>query len=370
MKKILIFVIILITFSSKCFASEVLEDNANTSFSVLGNLKIESDCVIMVERNSGEILYQKNAYKKMYPASTTKILTAILVLEKCPLNEIVTVNSSALKAVPATYTTAKLKAGEKFRVEDLLYAMLIPSANDAANVLAEHISGSIANFSELMNKKAKEIGCKNSHFANPSGVHSTELYTTAYDLSLIARYAMNIEKFRQIITTTTYTLPSTELHQNSDRKFTTSNALIRPDSNEYYEYANGIKTGFTNPAKDCIVASAKKDNKEFIVVILGADYTDDHLRQKYVDCKTLFDSAFDNYIPNDADMQQQIQESSENVVTSKKKDDVIATNNGYMIFKFASRIVAVIVIIFAIRMIFVVSFKSDDKQYSRKRKHK
>lgn len=360
-KIVLLLFIFILTFILPFFSITSLADTSITIYSPY--------CILM-EASTGKIIYEKEAHAKVPPASTTKIMTAILTLEHCQLTDTATVSHNAIYSVPVGYTHANLVEGEVLTIDQLLHVLLIPSANDAANVLAEHISGSIANFSELMNKKAKEIGCKNSHFANPSGVHSTELYTTAYDLSLIARYAMNIEKFRQIITTTTYTLPSTELHQNSDRKFTTSNALIRPDSNEYYEYANGIKTGFTNPAKDCIVASAKKDNKEFIVVILGADYTDDHLRQKYVDCKTLFDSAFDNYIPNDADMQQQIQESSENVVTSKKKDDVIATNNGYMIFKFASRIVAVIVIIFAIRMIFVVSFKSDDKQYSRKRKHK
>lgn len=132
------------------------------------NLNIYSNYVLMIDAKSGNIIYEKNSQAKLYPASTTKILTAILVLEKCYLNELVTVSSSALSAVPSSYTTASLHVGEQLRVEDLLYLMLIPSANDAANVLAEHVSGSIPAFAELMNQKATEIGATNSHFTNPS----------------------------------------------------------------------------------------------------------------------------------------------------------------------------------------------------------
>ena len=145
-----------------------------------------------MEKNTGDILFEKNGYQKMYPASTTKILTAIIVLEKCYLNELVTVSHNALYSVPATYTISGLKVGEKLRVEELLYAMLIPSGNDAANVLAEHVAGSIPNFADLMNKKAIEIGATNSHFTNPSGIHDKNLYTTAHDLSLIAKLVILI----------------------------------------------------------------------------------------------------------------------------------------------------------------------------------
>lgn len=154
-------------FSSNCIAVELpslLEKPSVDS----SNLTIYSDCILLMEKETGDILYEKNAYKKMYPASTTKMLTAIIVLENSYLNEIVTVSSSALSSVPSSYTIANLQVGEKLRVEDLLYAMLIPSANDAANVLAEHISGSISTFAELMNKKAKAIGLNSSNFTNPS----------------------------------------------------------------------------------------------------------------------------------------------------------------------------------------------------------
>ena len=262
----------------------------------INDLEILTDHVLMMERSTGNILYDKNGNEKMYPASTTKILTGILVLENCSLNETAEVTSLALKAVPSGYATCDIQIGEKFTVKDLLYTMLIRSANDAANVLAIHVSGSISGFANLMNDKAKEIGCTSSHFTNPSGVHEEDHYSTARDLALIADYAMNNASFRDIVATSSYSLPATDKYPHDNRTFTTSNNLINPDDKKYYYYlATGIKTGYTNASKDCIVASAKKDGIEFIVVVLGAD-SSNGVRQKYLDCKTLFDFAFDNYI--------------------------------------------------------------------------
>ena len=307
----------------------------------INDLEIYSDCVLMMERSTGNILYDRNGNNKMYPASTTKILTAILVLENCDLDEMAEVTSLALNAVPATYTTCNIRVGEKFTVKDLLYTMLIRSANDAANVLAIHVSGSITEFSELMNKKAKAIGCTDSHFTNPSGIHDEELYTSARDLALIADYAMNNETFRKIVMTPTYTLPATAICPNSDRTFVISNSLVNPnDKNYYYEYATGIKTGYTNASKDCVVASAKKDGIEFIVVVLGSDKTSNGLRQKYLDCKTLFNFAFDNYTIYYKELQAKREEKfnpflqffnnltnkNEEVNTAQSLDIEVATN--------------------------------------------
>lgn len=296
----LILITILSFAYSPCIASQLVEGTLVTIPSEIGSpdindLEIYSDCALLMERSTGNVLYDKNGNNRMYPASITKILTAILVLENCSLMEKAEVTSLALKAVPDSYVTCDIKIGEKFKVEDLLYAMLVPSANDAANVLAIHVSGSITGFADLMNQKSKEIGCTSSHFTNPSGIHDENHYSTARDLSLIADYAMNNETFRKIVMTTTTSLPSTEIYPYSDRVFTTSNNLILPEDNYYYEFATGIKTGYTNSSKDCIVASAKKDSIEYIVVILGGAQTQNGLRQKYLDCKTLFDFAFDNY---------------------------------------------------------------------------
>ena len=125
----------------------------------------------MLEKETGKILYEKNAYEVRYPASTTKIMTAILTVEKCELTDVATVSHNAIFTVPVSYSHASLKEGEEVTVEQLLNVLLIPSANDAANVLAEHISGSVDDFADLMNEKAKEIGCLNTHFVNPNGVY-------------------------------------------------------------------------------------------------------------------------------------------------------------------------------------------------------
>lgn len=198
------------------------------------------------------------------------------------------------------YTNANIQVGEKLTVNQLLHVLLINSANEAANILAEHIAGSVDAFANMMNAKASELGCLNTHFVNPNGVHNEQHYSTAYDLALIGRYAMQNETFREIVSTTFYTLPATNKYPKNDRVFGTTNELIKPDTsdkvdNYYYEYTTGIKTGYTNAAKNCIVASSKKDSTEYIVVILGAETTENGLSARYLDCKTLFNYAFENY---------------------------------------------------------------------------
>ena len=163
-----------------------------------------------MEYSTGKILFEKNLNKMMYPASTTKLMTAILVLEKCQLTDVATVSNSAVDSVPAGYSTAYLQKGEKLTIEQLLHVLLIPSANDAANVLAEHVGGSIANFANMMNSKAKEIGCENTNFKNPSGIHDENHYSTAYDLSLIAKHAMQFQTIKDIVQKTVYNIPKTD----------------------------------------------------------------------------------------------------------------------------------------------------------------
>lgn len=267
-----------------------------TSFANNDNLDIYSPSCILIDSNSGKILYEKNAYNKMYPASTTKIMTAILVLEKCNLDEIVTVSDNAvsLTSVPESYTRANLKSGEKLSVENLLNVLLIPSANDAAIALAEHVSGTVDEFSKLMNLKAKEIGCTNTNFVNPNGVHNENQFTTAYDMALIGKYAMKNETFRKIVSKTSCTLPITNMYDKDDRKFDNTNELLNSDD-YYYQYTTGIKTGYTDSAKNCIVASCKRDDYEFIVVILGANKMSEKQNDRAHDCITLFNYALENY---------------------------------------------------------------------------
>ena len=324
-----------------------------SSFANSNQIHTLSQACILIDSSTGKILYEKDSKKRKYPASTTKMMTAILAIEKCNLADIATVNETAIskKAVPDGYTNAKLVAGEKFTIEQLLNVLLIPSANDAANVLAEHISGSVEEFSKLMNEKAKEIGCLDTNFVNPSGIHNDNHYSTAYDLSLIAQYGMKNEIFRNIVCKTSCKLPTTDKYLNDDREFNTTNELLRDKKNNtynyYYEYANGIKTGYTEYANNCLASSAKKDDKEFICVILDADDTGTKQSKRAIDSINLFNYAFENYnekkflsketiiqqiefdVKNNTDNEKKsldiVPEKDLNVLTTTKIDEITPT---------------------------------------------
>lgn len=280
-----------------CFLIIIFNILSINKFCNAAEINISAPVCVLMEYSTGKILFEKNLNKMMYPASTTKLMTAILVLEKCQLTDVATVNNSAVDSVPAGYSTAYLQKGEKLTIEQLLHVLLIPSANDAANVLAEHVGGSIANFANMMNSKAKEIGCENTNFKNPSGIHDENHYSTAYDLSLIAKHAMQFQTIKDIVQKTVYNLPKTDKYNSDNRIFYNTNLLLSHHSPDdyYYPYATGLKTGYTNPAKDCIIATAKKDDLELIAVILGAEDTNGSLVPKFLDCKKLFEYGFSNY---------------------------------------------------------------------------
>jgi len=265
------------------------------------DLNILSPVAMLVDASTGKVLYEKNINETHYPASTTKIMTAILALEHCSLDEVATVSYDAIFTVPSGYANANLQLGEELTIEQLLKVLLIPSANDAANVIAEHIAGSISDFANMMNSKAVEIGCTNTHFVNPSGIHNEEHVSTARDLAIMAMYAMQNDTFRSLVKETFYNLPATNKYETTDRVFKTTNDLLRVNNydradNYYYKNAIGIKTGYTSAAKNCIVAGAERDGLEFIAVILGAEQTETGLSERYLDCKTLFDYGFNTYV--------------------------------------------------------------------------
>lgn len=269
----------------------------NYSFSATeDDLTIYAPSVILMDEDSGKILYEKDANEKKFPASTTKLMTAILTVENCSIDDIARVSYNAVFSIPSGYSNAALQVDEELTINDLLHALLIPSANDAANVLAEHIAGSIQSFCSMMNTKAAEIGCTNTNFVNPSGIHNENHYSTAYDLCLIAKYASKYEIIRQIATETSYILPATNKYPKEDRNLTTTNYLLKNNYPKYYyEYANGLKTGYTTEAKDCIIATATKDSKNLICVVLGANRNENGISEKYLDCKELFDFGFENF---------------------------------------------------------------------------
>lgn len=282
-------IFILTTFSITSYAAE--------------KITISSGAGLLIERSSNRILFEKNAYEIMYPASTTKILTAIVVLENAELDELATVSKNALETIPNGYVTCNLQIGEELSVKDLMYALMVKSANDAAVVLAEHVGGSVEGFADMMNQKAKEIGCKNTHFVNPNGIHDENHYTTAYDLYLMADYALSFEhtnEFRDFVSRTSYTLPATNLYPADDRIFSTTNELIKINNNDridnyYYKNALGIKTGHTSQAGYCLVSSSSRDDLEFISVILDGGFDSRGLSERYTETIKLFNFGYDNF---------------------------------------------------------------------------
>lgn len=294
---LIIFAIILCSTFSSTLAATLAEKTDELE------KNLSSEAVLLMEASTGKVVYEKNGYEKKYPASTTKIMTAILAIEHCNLNETATASEFAINSVPSGYSTANIQIGETLSVKDLLYALMLQSANESAVILAEHVSGSQEAFANLMNEKAKELGCKNTHFINPNGIHNENHYTTAYDLALITQYAMKNQTFRDIVKTTSFTLPATTSYPSESRTYANTNNLIiydarnRPD-NYYYKYATGVKTGYTSAAKNCLVASAEKNGIEYISVVLGASITYEStgsVSHRYVDTISLFDYAFDNF---------------------------------------------------------------------------
>jgi len=283
-------------------------------------LKISSPSVLVIERKTGNIIYEKSADTTRYPASLTKIMTGIIVIENSNLNDVVKMTYDEVTSVPSGYSNAGLKVDEELTVEQLLHLLLLCSASDAAYALADHVAGSIPNFVSMMNAKAKELGCTNTNFVSPDGVQNAKHITTATDLAKIANYAMNNETFRSIVSKSSYIIYPTN-KTSTERLFKNTNSLLDKNSTYYYSNAIGIKTGFTTPAGNCLVACAKQDNLEFIVVILGATQTASGLSERFLDAKTLFGYAFGNYTYSD------IEKANDVVTTTTIKGATNKTKN-------------------------------------------
>lgn len=255
--------------------------------------KIVSPAAILMDASTGTILYGKNIDDKHYPASTTKILTSIIALENSNLNETVKFSHNAIYSLEEGSTHIGINEGEKLSMKDCLYGLLLASANEVANGIAEHISGSTDKFAELMNEYAKNIGCTNSHFANPSGLHNDEHYTTCHDLALIAQYAFKNPTFREIDGTSTYTIGKTNL-TNEKRTFTNHHQMLVGNKEGFtqfkYDGCIGGKTGYTSKADHTLVTFAKRDNTTLIVVVMDTSVTD-----QYQDSWNLLDYGFDNF---------------------------------------------------------------------------
>ena len=255
--------------------------------------EVYTEAVVLVDASTGEVLFGKNETRQMYPASTTKIMVALLALENLELDEVVTASNSALSLLPSGHTNIGIKNGEQLTVRQLLYALMLPSAGDAANVLGEHISGSVDEFVSLMNKRALELGMHDTNYMNTSGAHDDRHYTTAYDMAILGREVMKNEVFREIVATDVYIIPATDWYPE-ERRMSNSNKLVQKNSSYYYKYATGMKTGYTNPAKLCLVSSAEKNGLELICVTLGGE-TVNGKDARFIDSKALFEYGFSKY---------------------------------------------------------------------------
>ena len=248
---------------------------------------------ILLDLKTGRILYHKNENERMYPASTTKILTAILTLENCNLTDTVTINYDISSSIPYGYTVVELQVGEQFTIEQLLEMLLVHSANDVANLLAEHIGGSIEGFAEMMNQKVKELGLSNTHFTNPSGIHDDNHYTTASDLASIMEYCIKNEDFVRLSSMPSCSIPATNKY-TARGYVSTDRLVVSSDSANYYPYLVCGKTGYTDPAGECLVSCSSKDGFELLCVILGGE-TVNNAPTRYSETKALYEYGYRNF---------------------------------------------------------------------------
>lgn len=248
---------------------------------------ISAESAILMDVASGTILCGKEADTKRYPASITKVMTALLSIEKCNMSDIVTFSNAAVNGIEAGSSTAGINVGAELTVEDTLYALMLVSANEAAAALAEHVSGSTEEFAKLMTQRAKELGCTGTNFKNPHGLPDEDHYTTAHDMALILQEALKHEEFRKIAGADTYTLKKSDTLTNTLELWNHAK-ILRENSEYYYEPVEGAKTGYTQAALNTLVTYAKKDNVELLCVILK-DYGADN---SYYDSKTLYEWGF------------------------------------------------------------------------------
>lgn len=301
---ICLFVTLILSINNMCYANindnEIIDINETKKQAIetvsknIENLKLNSRIGLIFDRNSKRILYEKNGLKQVPMASTTKIMTAIVVLENSELNDVVTISK---KAAGTGGSRLGLRTNDKITVHDLLYGLMLKSGNDAAVALAEHVGGGIEEFADMMNKKAKELGLINSHFITPHGLDKEKHYTTAYELACMADYALKIPKFKEIVSSKNYNIT---INARSNLIGNTNELL--GNLNGVY----GVKTGFTNEAGRCLVTACKREDLDIITVVLGADTK----KHRTSDSIKLIEYAYKNY--EVIDIEKKIKEQFEN----------------------------------------------------------
>ena len=287
-KLIFCFFIFIFSFNMIAFADdedfETINDISpylNASADIMTEPTINSRAAIVYDRNSGQILFGKNENEKRKMASTTKIMTAIIVIENSHLDDIVTISS---KAAGTGGSRLGLHTNDKISVKNLLYGLLLCSGNDAAVALAEHVGGTVGGFAELMDQKCSDLGLISTHFVTPHGLDNEEHYTTAYELAIITNYALKNDVFRKFVGTNNYTITI----NNSSKTLSNTNELLGNLDGVY-----GVKTGFTNGANRCLVTAVKRNQLDMICIVLGADTKKDRTK----DSIELIEYVFQNFEP-------------------------------------------------------------------------
>lgn len=277
------------------------------AYAAVPKLSVEAKAALLVDADTAEVLYEYNADEKLYPASLTKVMTALLTFEAVDagvlsLDQKITAPASAFVGLSSSGSTANIKTGEILTVEELLACMLINSANEAASILACAVSGNIADFVSRMNARAEELGCENTHFVNPTGLHDADHYTTAWDLYRIAQAALKFDHFMVICDSKSWEIPETNLH--GPRTLHSTNYLISNWRALGYLYsgADGIKTGYTSQAGNCLISTAHRPEQSLFGIILGANkfsYFEGNKKVEkvgsFIEMAKMFDWGFDNF---------------------------------------------------------------------------
>ena len=252
---------------------------------------INAECAVLMEAGSGTILYDKNMHQRMYPASTTKILTCLLAVENSALNETVSFSYQAVHSVPADGSSIGMDAGESLPMEQCIYGILVGSANEAANAVAEHVAGSIPAFVQKMNEKAKELGCRDSHFMNPNGLHNPDHYTSCYDLATIGRAFFSNDFLCRAANIPRYHF-TPSAHQPDDFYLNNKNQLVTGQVK--CEGIVGGKTGYTSQAGETLVSCAERNGMKLICVVMKDGSPD-----QFLDSAKLFEYGFRNFTKTD-----------------------------------------------------------------------
>jgi len=289
MKKILIFLfaaMYTVLNTLTCFGAAITTPKTEIAAS---SLSLEAEAAILIDASTGDILYNKNSTTRYYPASITKLMTVLLVLENCEPDETVTFSHDAVFSIEPGSSHIAIVPDEVLTVEQCLYGIMLQSANEVSNAVGEHIAGSMEAFSQMMTARAAELGCKNTNFVNANGLHDDNHYTTAYDMALIAKEVLKYPCFREIMSSVYYEVQPTNM-QSEIRYLHGQNQLLKPASIFYYEYCIGGKTGFTDQARNTLVAFAEKDGTTLISVVLKSTGYGE-----YYDTIALFDYGFENF---------------------------------------------------------------------------